>query len=298
MKLLTYQTDTELRLGIVDDEHGVLDVSEAAKTFHVEQPFSPEHIYSEDWEKSEQVLAELLEKANVSRDNSLFLRLDSLNLGPVLPRPGKVICVGLNYRRHALESNLPLPEVPLLFSKYQNSVAAHGQIITLPNNALECDYEAELAIVIGKRAKRINQQSAKNYVLGYTNANDISARDLQFRTSQWLLGKTCDGFCPIGPYLVTKDEIPDPDNLTIRCYVNGEQRQNSNTSDLIFSCDEIISFVSYHFTLEPGDVILTGTPEGVAMGYPKGQQPWLQHGDEVVVEIEQIGQLVNQMIRE
>lgn len=296
MKLVTYQSDDGLRLGIVDGELGVLDVASASKKFDSVNTPTLDTVFA-DMGHGLAVLKDLFNVSKQSPDKSFFLDESTLVLSPSVPRPGKIICVGLNYRRHAIESNLPLPEVPLLFSKYQNSIAAHTDEILLPTNSSECDYEAELAIVIGRQAKCVDKSSAKDYVLGYTNANDLSARDLQFRTSQWLLGKSCDGFCPIGPYLVTKDEIPNPDNLYIRCYVNGELRQDSNTSDLVFPCDEIISFASQHITLEPGDIILTGTPEGVAMGYAHGQQPWLQDGDEVVIEIEELGRLVNRMKR-
>ncbi|KPV43795.1 fumarylacetoacetate hydrolase family protein [Alicyclobacillus ferrooxydans] len=296
MKLITYQSADRLQLGVVDEELGVLDVASASKEFNAETTPTLDTVCA-DMGHGVAVLTDLLDKAKQAPGKSLFLDESTLVLGPSVPRTGKIICVGLNYRRHAIESNLPLPEVPLLFSKYQNSLAAHNEEILLPTNSSECDYEAELAIVIGKQAKCIDKESAKDYVLGYTNANDLSARDLQFRTSQWLLGKSCDGFCPVGPYLVTKDEVPNPDNLYIRCYVNGELRQNSNTSDLVFPCDEIISFASHYMTLEPGDIILTGTPEGVAMGYPKGQRPWLHDGDEVVVEVEKLGRLVNRMKR-
>ena len=151
------------------------------------------------------------------------------------------------------------------------------------------DYEVELGIVIGKTAKNVSEESALDYVFGYCTANDLSARDLQMRTPQWMLGKTCDGFCPVGPYLVTKDEVGDPQNLQLKTVVNGEIRQNSNTSDMIFSCREIISYISKHMTLVPGDMILTGTPEGVIMGFPPEKQNYLKPGDTVTVEVEKLG---------
>src|SRR5690606_1723583 len=144
-------------------------------------------------------------------------------------------------------------------------IAAHQDVILLPFNARQVDYEAELGIVIGKTAKRVTKEEAYEYVFGYCAANDLSARDLQFRTNQWLLGKCCDGFCPVGPYLVTADEVGNPNALGIRTYVNGEIRQNSNTADMIFHCDELVSYISQHMTLYPGDLILTGTPEGVIL---------------------------------
>lgn len=194
---------------------------------------------------------------------------------PCLQNPGKIICVGTNYRRHAREVGLPIPEYPLLFSKFNSSLSAHGQAVAIPYGALQVDYEAELAFVIGKTARHVAREDALHHVFGYCNANDLSARDWQMRTGQWLLGKTCDGFCPLGPYLVTADEIADPNALGIRTFVNDELRQNSNTQDMIFHCDELISYISRHMTLSPGDVVLTGTPEGVILGYPEERRVWL-----------------------
>ena len=161
-------------------------------------------------------------------------------------------------------------------------------------NAVQYDYEAELGVVIGKQGKNIRQQEALSYVLGYCNVDDLSARDLQFRTSQWLLGKTLDKFLPIGPYLVTAEDVGDPQALDVHCWVNGDLRQNSNTADMIFSVAECISYISQYMTLNPGDVISTGTPEGVVMGMT--EKNWLKPGDEVVVEIEGLGKCINRMV--
>ncbi len=218
----------------------------------------------------------------------------TLSYGPCVPNPGKIICVGLNYRRHALESGMAIPTLPILFSKFSNTIAAPGEQIVLPTNAVEYDYEAELGVVIGRRAKHVSQQDALNHVLGYCNINDLSARDLQMRTTQWLLGKTLDQFSPIGPYLVTADEIPDPQALDIRCWVNGDLRQNSTTADMVFSVAYLVSYISQYMTLEPGDVISTGTPEGVVLGMKEKQ--WLKPGDEVTIEVAGLGRLTNTMI--
>lgn len=216
--------------------------------------------------------------------------------GPAVSDPNKIICVGLNYRKHADETNSPYPESPILFTKYNNSLAGHHSEIKVPKNTDKLDYEVELGIVIGKTAKDVSKEEALDYVFGYVTANDISARDLQFVSSQWLLGKTCDGFCPVGPYLVTKDEVGEPNNLNLKTYVNGELRQDSNTSDMIFNCAEIISYISEHMTLTPGDMILTGTPEGVVLGLPEEDQVYLKPGDEVTVEIEKLGALTNKFV--
>jgi 2-keto-4-pentenoate hydratase/2-oxohepta-3-ene-1,7-dioic acid hydratase in catechol pathway len=162
----------------------------------------------------------------------------------------------------------------------------------------QVDYEVELVIVIGKQAKYVSKENALSYVFGYCNVNDISARDLQMRTQQWLLGKTCDKFSPLGPYLVTADEVGNPNQLEMKCIVNGEVRQNSNTSDMIFYCDELVSYISQHMTLVPGDIILTGTPQGVVIGYPEDKRVYLKHGDVVTIEIEKLGTLTNRMVNE
>jgi 2-keto-4-pentenoate hydratase/2-oxohepta-3-ene-1,7-dioic acid hydratase in catechol pathway len=218
----------------------------------------------------------------------------TLTYGPGVADPGKIICVGLNYRRHAVESGMAIPTSPVLFSKFSNAIASPGEQIVLPANAVEYDYEAELGVVIGKRAKNVSEQDALNYVLGYCNINDLSARDLQTRTSQWLLGKTLDQFMPIGPYLVTADEVRDPQALDIRCWVNGALRQNSSTADMVFSVPQLVSYISQYMTLEPGDVISTGTPEGVVLGMKEKQ--WLKPGDEVTIEVAGLGRLTNTMI--
>ncbi|WP_018132281.1 fumarylacetoacetate hydrolase family protein [Effusibacillus pohliae] len=285
MKLLTFRTEDGLQLGIKTDK-GVL---QAPRTIDQVLQGGPE------------ALAELttyVRQAVEHVSDFVFLREEDLQFAPCVPNPQKIICVGLNYRKHAEESNMPIPEYPILFNKFNNALAAHGDEVLLPAQSQQVDYEAELAIVIGKTAKRVPKEEALSYVFGYCAANDLSARDLQFRTNQWLLGKSCDGFSPLGPYLVTADEVGNPNELAIRSYVNGELRQNSNTADMIFHCDELVSYISRFMTLVPGDVILTGTPEGVIMGYPKEQQVWLKEGDEVTIEIEKLGCLTNRMKQE
>jgi 2-keto-4-pentenoate hydratase/2-oxohepta-3-ene-1,7-dioic acid hydratase in catechol pathway len=226
--------------------------------------------------------------------NRWLLDEAGLTYGPCVADPGKIICIGLNYRRHVEESGMAIPTLPVLFSKFSNAIAAPGEQILLQANAVEYDYEAELGVVIGKRAKNVSEKDALSYVLGYCNTDDLSARDLQMRTSQWLLGKTLDQFSPIGPYLVTADEVPDPQMLDIRCWVNGDLRQNSSTADMIFSVAYLVSYISQYMTLEPGDVISTGTPEGVVLGMK--EKRWLKPGDEVTIEIAGLGQLTNTMV--
>lgn len=222
----------------------------------------------------------------------------SLEWGPCVTRPNKIICVGLNYRKHAEETNAPIPVYPILFNKFNNTLTGHLKPIAVPEATQKLDYEAELVVVIGKKAKNVAKENALEHVFGYACVNDLSARDLQLRTHQWLLGKTCDDFSPLGPYLVTADEVGNPNALAIRAIVNGEVRQNSNTSDMIFYVDEIVSYISRHMTLVPGDIILTGTPEGVVLGLPPERQVYLRPGDEVTIEIEKLGSLTNRFISE
>ena len=203
--------------------------------------------------------------------------------------PQKIIAIGLNYRKHAAEAGMPIPEFPIVFNKFSNALAAHGETVTIPPTTTKADYEVELAVIIGKRAKAVPVAEALSYVLGYATANDLSARDLQFRTAQWMLGKTLDGFLPIGPDLVTADEVPDPQALRLRTWLNGELRQDSSTADMIFSVAELVSYCSTYFTLVPGDVMITGTPAGVISGM--ADPVWLADGDRVIVEVEGLGQL-------
>lgn len=231
----------------------------------------------------------LTESASVTEGEPL--PLDQVALLAPVPSPGKVICVGLNYRDHAAETGAAIPDEPILFPKWANSVIGPGAPVEIPAAASKVDYEAELAVIIGRRAREVSADRALDHVAGYACANDVSSRELQFRSSQWLLGKAIDSFLPLGPFLVTADEVPDPHKLPIRCLVNGEVRQDSSTEQMIFGVDELIAFISRTITLEPGDVIVTGTPSGVGMAH---QPPcWLQPGDQVTVEIDGLGSLTN-----
>jgi 2-keto-4-pentenoate hydratase/2-oxohepta-3-ene-1,7-dioic acid hydratase in catechol pathway len=202
--------------------------------------------------------------------------------------PRKILCVGLNYRRHAEETGKSAPAEPVLFAKFPNALAPHGAVVDTAG-LTQVDFEAELAVVIGRTGKRLREEEALDHVLGYAVANDVSERDLQKRSGQWLLGKTVDGFLPIGPYLVTRDEVPNPQALRIRGWRNDELRQDSDTADMIFSVREIVAYVSRTMTLSPGDVILTGTPEGVLTG--DDDPDWIRAGDTYAVEIDGLGRL-------
>jgi 2-keto-4-pentenoate hydratase/2-oxohepta-3-ene-1,7-dioic acid hydratase in catechol pathway len=219
--------------------------------------------------------------------------LHSLTLEAPVARPGKVVCIGLNYRDHAAETGKPVPTEPVLFAKFANSVVADGATVAIPAATNEVDWEAELGVVIGRTAARVDVADALEHVAGYVCLNDLSARDLQRSTSQWTRGKAIDGFLPMGPWLVTRDEVPDPQSLAISCEVNGRTVQKSNTREMVFGVAELVSFLSQTMTLEPGDVIATGTPPGVGMARTP---PWfLQGGDEVVVEIEGLGRLTTHL---
>ncbi len=223
----------------------------------------------------------------------------AVKLLPPVPNPGKILCIGLNYRDHALEGNRPIPPEPVLFGKFPNTLIAHGEPIVIPKVAQKVDYEAELVVVIGKKGKHIpNDNSAFDYVGGYTCGHDVSGRDWQFRgeEKQWIIGKTFDTFAPTGPVLVTTDEIPDPHGLQVQLRLNGTTLQNSNTKEFIFGVPHLLWYLSQVLTLEPGDLIFTGTPPGV--GIARKPPVLLKAGDVVEVEIEKIGVLKNPCVAE
>jgi len=270
VRLLTFHRDGELRTGLLTAD-GVAEL--ATRDFNALLTLPPDQV-------ERLATGARLEEAG-------------LRLGPCAPRPGKIVCVGLNYRRHAEESGMAVPETPVLFSKFANSLAAHGDDVPLPDVAEQYDYEAELGVVIGRAARNVSEADALDHVWGYCSCDDVSARDLQFRSTQWLLGKTLDRFLPLGPHLVSADEAGDPQAQSVRCLVNGDVRQDSSTADMVFGVAELVGYISRFWTLEPGDVIATGTPQGVAQGRP--DKPWLRPGDEVVVEVGRLGRLVNRM---
>ena len=214
-------------------------------------------------------------------------------LSPILPG-AKIIGVGRNYAEHAEESGDITPNEPLIFAKLSNSLAAAGEAIVLPHISDEVDFEAELGVVIGRRASRITPAEARSYVFGYTCVNDVSARDLQLGDGEWTRGKSLDTFCPVGPWVVTTDEIPDPQALGIRCVLNGETMQDSSTASMLFGVDLLISFISQGITLEAGDLITTGTPAGV--GFTRKPPRYLRRGDVVRVEIDHIGALESPVV--
>lgn len=240
--------------------------------------------------------ADLYEKyvgrnGKVELPESAIISRGGVKLLAPIPRPGKLICIGLNYRDHAEESKMSIPERPLIFSKFTTSVIGPDESIVLPQGSQKSDYEAELAVVIGRRGKNVKPADAFDYVLGYANLNDVSERAFQFADGQWQRGKSCDTFAPLGPFIATKDEISDPHALSVRLRLNGKTLQDSSTEQLIYDIPALISYISETVTLEPGDVIATGTPPGV--GFARNPPVFLKSGDVVEVEVEGLGILSN-----
>ena len=257
MRIVRYRSDGDSRFGVVGDGE-VLDAGSTFGAFGEGHPVG---------------------------------RIEELSLDAPVPPAPKIVCVGLNYRDHAEETDQAIPTSPILFAKFPNTLIGHGAPIRIPPEVTQADYEAELAVVIGRRAHRVPESRALEHVFGYSCLNDVSARDFQFADGQWIRGKSIDTFCPMGPWLVTADEIPDAQGLGIRCSVNGKTLQDSSTKQMIFSVAELVSFISHSITLEVGDVIATGTPPGV--GFVRQPPVFLQAGDTVEVEIDTVGTLTN-----
>ncbi len=230
----------------------------------------------------------------LARSNVAAQDVSSAKLAAPIPRPPKIICIGLNYRDHAEETKMAIPTVPTVFAKFPTAVTGPGAPIMLPRKSTKPDYEAEMAVVIGRGGRHISKDRWREHVFGYTILNDVSARDFQMATSQWMIGKTFDTFAPIGPAIVTADEIEDPHQLPISLTLNGQLMQNSNTRNLIFQVPDLLEYLSSVFTLETGDIIATGTPAGV--GFARTPPVFLKPGDQVVVRIEGIGELSNPVI--
>ncbi|MDQ0219780.1 FAA hydrolase family protein [Peribacillus cavernae] len=285
MKLISFQASDRVRLGI-KTENGIVDVCSTAEKAGLSAPNTMEDVIAAGQSGLDQ-LHQVLSQADETLEES------TIQYAPVVQNPIKIICSGANYRAHVAEANLAIPEFPIYFPKYQNSLAAHNEEIVPPAITEQVDYEVEMVVVMGQQARNVTKEEALDYVFGYATGNDFSARDLQFRGVQWMYGKAIDQFAPIGPYLVTADEVPNPQNLDLKCWVNGDLRQNSNTEKMIFPIAELISDLSQAMTLEAGDVIFTGTPEGVIVGME--EKKWLQPGDEIVCEVEGLGRLVNRL---
>ena len=306
MKLLSMKAGEEARAGIVIGEE-VLDVTAFCGIITEKSPQVAVLLQSEyrdaldlceiakPWLK---VLVSRLTRnsdlAEECKERGALVPLDEVILNPPVIAPGKILAVGLNYSAHAAEQNIQPPASPLIFSKCTTALAGPNDDIVLPRISDMIDYEAELAVVIGREARSVKAERALDYVAGYTIMNDVTARDLQRRERQWTRAKGLDTFAPCGPWLVTKDEIEDPHALSVKLYVNGELRQDSTTGDLIFKVPELIEFISQDLTLKPGDIITTGTPSGV--GVFREPPVFLKEGDHIEIEIERIGRLANPVI--
>ena len=285
MKLITFEINNENRLGTLIHGDGgdfVIDLNQS-------DPSLPTNMI--DFLKAGTTARQRAENVLGRATPAEQMELAAVKLKAPIPRPGKIIGIGLNYFDHAAESNQAVPQTPAVFSKYANTVIGPGEQILIPKVTNLVDYEAELAFVIGKQARHVKETVAFSYIAGYLPLNDVSARDYQNRTSQWTIGKTFDTFAPMGPAIVTTDEIPDPHNLNIRLLIGDEVLQDSNTSNLIFDVPYLVAYLSEVMTLEPGDVVTTGTPAGV--GFARTPPRFLQSGDIVKVEIEGLGTLEN-----
>lgn len=296
MKLLTLDYEEEKQLGVnIGDV--VVNVTQALKEKPKQGVATTMEALIEQGEAGLQTLQAYVDE--VKEDQATYVvNEQDVDFAAAITRPRKIICVGLNYRKHADETKAKYPEVPVLFNKFDNALTGHLKEIKVPRTTERLDHEVELGIVIGETAKHVTKEDALDYVFGYCTTNDLSARDIQKRASQWMTGKTNDGFAPVGPYIVTKNDIPNPDELQLTTKVNGETRQNSNTRDMIFDCSELIEYISSHMTLYPGDLIMTGTPEGVIIGRPMEDRVYLQPGDEVTVEVEGLGALTNYFVED
>lgn len=284
MRLVTFELAGQARPGVLSDVNTVLDLS----TIGFPSLLSFIEAGPEARAKAEMFKDQSPQNARHS--------LSEVKLLAPIPKPRKLICVGLNYRDHAIETGSEIPAVPTIFNKFATAVIANGENIVLPKVSKSPDYEAEFAFVIGRGGRHIAAESWAEHVFGYTMVNDVSARDYQRATTQWLMGKTFDTFAPMGPWIVTADEIADPHNLDIQLDINGEMLQNSNTRELIFKVPDLIAFLSSVFTLEPGDIVSTGTPSGV--GVARNPPRFLRPGDQVTVKIPAIGELSNPVVAE
>ncbi len=302
MEIITFSTawadgDKSLRVGALLNDKYLLDFPRAFTGvpptnnlgwFDMDEQWFQKSVEKyQSFKENPQLMPDAAEKGWLTQRKAAYWH------APV-PRPGKLIAIGLNYRDHAAESNMPIPERPVVFSKFSTSVIGPGESVVLPKTSTQVDYEAELAVVIGRRAKDVSAEKALDYVLGYTCLNDVSARDFQFADGQWQRGKSCDTFAPMGPTIVTADQVPNPHQLPIKLILNGKTMQDSNTNQLIFGVPTLIEFLSQTITLEPGDVIATGTPPGV--GFARKPPVYLRPGDDMMVEIGGVGKLGNPVV--
>lgn len=298
MKLVTFETEGKRRLGALVGER-IIDLQAATAALNMGGATGlPGDMVSllRGGESGMYAVRAVLDAAGdgATGEGRYAYSLAAVRLRAPLPTPTKILCIGQNYRDHVLEQNAKMPEKPIIFAKFTTTVIGPGDAIIYPTTTQQLDYEAELVVVIGKTAKHVAREQAYDYVAGYMAGQDVTARDLQHGDGQWVRGKSQDTFAPLGPYLVTRDEVPDPQALDIKLWVNGETRQDSNTRNLIFDVPTLIEFISQGITLTPGDLIYTGTPPGV--GAYRKPPAFLQVGDEVTVEVERLGRLTNTVV--
>jgi acylpyruvate hydrolase len=300
VKLATFTANGETKFGAKCD-HYLIDLPGMASAYEPQVKFPGTLMeFLQMGDQAKNVAKSLLEKAKSDsiledlKKKGLAFQENDITFLPPLQQPEKIICLGMNYRAHVQEMGRELPKYPTLFAKYANTLIGHKQAIVLPKISEMVDFEAELAIVIGKTCKDVSREDALTCIAGYTILNDVSVRDFQNRTLQWLQGKAFDGAGPIGPYLVTSDEIPNPDNLTIELRLNGEVMQHANTSDFIFDVRTIINYITQIMTLKPGDIISTGTPSGV--GAARNPQVFLKAEDKVEISLQSVGTLENHVV--
>ena len=272
-------------------EHGVLNVTATAQALGLPAPQDVDALLQQGLGGQVRFVLEAVVRRP---DIAISTPMEDVAFGPIVTRPGKIICIGFNYKKHAEETGTEIPKAPPLFAKFSNALNHHEGTVKLPADVDSWfDYETELVMVFGRECRDVTEADALDYVAGYATGNDLSARGLQTATSQVTAGKISDGFAPVGPWLVTSDRVPNPNNLRISTTVNGEQRQNWNTNDMIFDCRKLIAFCSGIMTIKPGDILFTGTPQGVIFGQkiPAATRRWLKPGDEVVSTLEGLGDL-------
>lgn len=306
MKLVTFRHKEKSRIGALADDQ-VVDLNAAFLAFlqskgevraeQITEAYIPRDMvgFIEGGEQSLNYAKEAVDFALKNSDAPYVLKADEVKMEAPVQQPKKIICVGHNYREHILEMGRELPPNPVVFAKFSNAIIGPEDDIPFYPISEQLDYEAEFTFVVGKRAKNVSEEDALDYVAGYTICNDVTYRDIQRRTIEWLQGKTVDGSAPMGPWLVTSDELPNPSGLDIALYVNGEERQRSNTENLVFSVQKLVAFLSELMTLEPGDVIMTGTPGGV--GVAMDPPSFLKDGDVVRIEVDKVGVLENKVVK-
>lgn len=309
MKLVTFNINGYSRIGAITEENKVIDLNYAYQAKlqtegkyryqEIAEAFIPSQMkaFLQGGRDSIEIANSVVDFAlnnSIEFKHQIVFDRNEVKIEAPLSNPGKIICVGHNYREHILEMGRELPKYPVVFAKFANTIIGPEDDIPYYPISEQLDYEAELAFIVGKKAKNVSEENALDYVAGYTIANDVTYRDIQRRTIQWLQGKSVDGSAPIGPWIVTADDLTDPSGLEISLSVNGEERQRSNTKNLVFTVPRLVEFLSNLMTLEPGDIVLTGTPGGV--GVAREPQAFLKEGDVVRIEIDRIGVLENKVV--